>query len=232
MALKDELDQYVHRTFSLESWTEDDGRVVPYTKDIALNNSARFFKLATFLYADLSGSTKMVDSLHWTRCAEIYKTYLYCASRLIREFNGEVVAFDGDRVMGVFLGDSQSSNAVKCSFRVNWALLHLIRPRYQNQYQDGYLIGHTIGIDASETRCCRTGVRGDNDLVWVGSAANIAAKLTSAGEGPIWITNTIYERINDDVKIYSDGRHMWEARSWTPMNNRRIYRSGWSWTIS
>jgi hypothetical protein len=66
-----------------EPWTVDEGRVVPATSDIALNNSARRFELATFLYADLNGSTKMVEELGWGRSAEIYKTYLYCASRLI-----------------------------------------------------------------------------------------------------------------------------------------------------
>ena len=82
-----------------------EGRTVPATTDIPMNNTARRFELATFLYADLNGSTQMVSSLSWQRCGEIYKTYLYCASRMIRDHGGEVVAFDGDRVMGIFLGD-------------------------------------------------------------------------------------------------------------------------------
>jgi class 3 adenylate cyclase len=232
MASKADLETYIHRTFALERWTVDEGRTVPNTEDIALSNSARHFKLATFLYADLDGSTQMVDTLPWQRCAEIYKTYLYCASRMIRDFEGEVAAFDGDRVMGVFLGDMQSTNAVRCALRINWILQALINPLYQAHYKDGYSIGHSIGIDASETRCCRTGVRGDNDLVWVGSAANIAAKLTGIGQHPIWITNTIFDRIDSEVKVAKDGRQMWEARSWTPMNNRLVYCSHWWWSLA
>lgn len=178
-----------------------------------------------------SGSTQMVETLSWQRCAEIYKTYLYCASRMIRDNNGEVVAFDGDRVMGIFLGDSQSSNAAKCAMRINWILKELINPLYQKQYSDSYSIGHTIGIDVSEARCCRTGVRGDNDLVWVGSAANVAAKLTSLDEYPIWITDAVFNRLAEWAKLGKDGRQMWEARLWTAMNNRSIYRSNWWWAI-
>jgi class 3 adenylate cyclase len=184
MASKAELESNIRNTFA-EQWKMSEGRTVPATTDIAMNNTARRFELATFLYADLDGSTRMVETLSWQRCAEIYKTYLYCASRMIRDHAGDVVAFDGDRVMGVFLGDMQSSNAAKCAMRINWILKELINPLYRNQYNDSYSIGHTIGIDVSETRCCRTGIRGDNDLVWVGSAANVAAKLTSIGEYPI-----------------------------------------------
>jgi class 3 adenylate cyclase len=102
MVTKAELTDYINKTIVTEPWTVDEGRVVPATSDIALNNSARRFELATFLYADLNGSTKMVEEHGWGRSAEIYKTYLYCASRLIRHFDGEVVAFDGDRVMNAY----------------------------------------------------------------------------------------------------------------------------------
>ena len=108
MATKEELQAYVERTFLIESWIVQEGQVVPSTKDIPLNNTVKHFKLATFLYADLEGSTAMVEGLHWSQSAEIYKSYLYCASRLIRHHGGEIVAFDGDRVMGVFLGNLQS----------------------------------------------------------------------------------------------------------------------------
>jgi hypothetical protein len=80
MVTKTELTDYLHKTIAIEPWTVDEGRIVPATSDIALNNSARRFELATFLYADLNGSTKMVEELGWGRSAEIYKTYLYCAS--------------------------------------------------------------------------------------------------------------------------------------------------------
>jgi class 3 adenylate cyclase len=213
MVEKTELEAYINRTFSLESWQVEEARVVPFTKDVPLSNAAKHFDHATFLYADLSGSTKMVEQLNWSRSAEIYKNYLYCASRLIRHFQGDVVAFDGDRVMGVFLNEAQCTNAVRCALRINWALRFLVQPGFEKQYGATFTIGHTIGIDASEARCCRTGVRGDNDLVWIGAAPNIAAKLTDLTEFPIWITNTVYDRMANEVKTYTDGRHMWEQRS-------------------
>jgi class 3 adenylate cyclase len=226
-----ELVEYTKQTIVREKWNVEEGRVIPSTADIPLSNTVKRFELATFLYADLKGSTKMVSQLSWQRSAEIYKTYLYCASRLIRHYEGEVVAFDGDRVMGIFLGGTQSTNAVKCAFRINWARQYVIQPIYDNHYGAGFSVDHCIGIDASEVRCCRTGVRGDNDLLWIGSAPNIAAKLTDIGDYPIWITDTIYSRVMDEAKTYTDGRAMWEQRSWTSQNNRTIYRSNWWWRL-
>lgn len=222
------MQAYVKQTFSIQTWQVQQGQVVPITKDLPLHNTARHFPLVTFLYADLDRSTSMVESLNWAQSAEIYKTYLYCASRLIRHHEGQIVSFDGDRVMGVFLGNSQSTNAVRCSLRINWAVIHVIRPAFQKQYLSQFTINHTVGIDASETHCCRTGVRGDNDLVWIGSAANAAAKLTSLSDaGPIWITDTIYDCVHQQVKVSSGGSDMWTQWNWPAMGNRRIHNSTW-----
>ena len=58
---------------------------------------------ATVLYADLSGSTRLVDTKKATFAAEVYKTYLACAARIVKNEGGAVTAYDGDRVMAVFI---------------------------------------------------------------------------------------------------------------------------------
>jgi len=84
-----------------ESWKTRDGDVVPDPENLRLGNDAIEFKRATVLYADLSGSTNLVSTEGWTFAAEIYKTYLYCAARIIRSEGGSITSYDGDRVMGV-----------------------------------------------------------------------------------------------------------------------------------
>ena len=94
-------------------------------------------------------------------------------------------------------------------------------------------MGHVIGIDTSRVLACRIGVRNDNDLVWVGRAANYAAKLSNLNEGyPIYITGSVFDRLNESAKVGGDPqKSMWEERSWTSMNKMRIYRSNWMWRI-
>ncbi|MDK8795188.1 hypothetical protein QP968_05630 [Corynebacterium sp. MSK041] len=53
--------------------------------------------------------------------AEVYKNYLYCAEKIILVRGGIFTACDGDRVMGVFIGDSKNSAAAMCVLQINWA---------------------------------------------------------------------------------------------------------------
>jgi class 3 adenylate cyclase len=229
MALKDDLRTQVKSTFK-EAWTTRDGTVVPGTGDIKLNNDGVNLD-ATVLYADLSESTAMVDKKKPTFSAEVYKNYLYCAGRLIRNYGGTITAYDGDRVMGVFIGDSKNTNAARTALALNWAVEEIIRPELKAVYKSSdFVVRHTVGMDTSKLLVARTGVRGDNDLVWVGRAANWAAKLTDLPNStPLWMSKRVYDNMNESVKTAKDGRSMWSARSWTQMNDETVYCSTWRW---
>jgi class 3 adenylate cyclase len=91
---------------------------VPNAEDLRLNsNHAKDLNAATVLYADLDGSTDMVDTKKWEFSAEIYKTFLKCASDIIKDEGGVITAYDGDRVMAVFTGSSKNTSAARCALR-------------------------------------------------------------------------------------------------------------------
>ena len=187
---------------------------------------------ATVLYADMDGSTKMVDSKDKWFAAEMYKSYLYCAGRIITSEGGAITAYDGDRVMGVFIGDSKNTTAVRAAMKINYMRIHIINPAIKARYSTtSFEIDHGIGIDASKLLVTRTGVRGANDLVWVGRAANYAAKLSDLGNNYTWITKAVFDVIMADVKV-TNGRNMWETMTWNKMNGITIYRSNWWWPVS
>jgi class 3 adenylate cyclase len=230
MTLREELYDYVGDTFRSQ-WETRDGNIVPNPENLTLDNSAVRFQRATVLYADLSGSTKMVDGYQWHFSGEIYKSYLYCASRVIRNFEGEITAYDGDRVMGIFIGNYQSSNAVKCALTINYVVKNIINPAIKAQYSSSdFSIAQCVGIDTSKVHASRTGVRGDNDLVWIGRAPNYAAKLTELFNAPTWITEAVFNKLSDEAKN-TGGQSMWEKRLWTTMANMAIYRSTWWWSL-
>lgn len=227
MALRDELKSEVATIFQ-ERWEIREGTVVPESEALALGNEG--VKLnATVLYADLAASTNMVETHKHHFSAEVYKAYLHCAAKLVRTEGGAITAYDGDRIMGVFIGDTKNTNAVRCSLKLNGVVRNIINPALRAQYPGTkFVVRQLVGIDTSELWVARTGVRGANDLVWVGRAANYAAKLTTLDATyPTWITKAVYSVMNETVKVSSDGRQMWEARSWKPMNNITIYRSNW-----
>lgn len=230
MGIKDDLEKEVRQIFKT-AWTERDGTVIPDDTSITLGNDG--VKLSgTVLYADLSESTQMVDKKSARFSAEIYKTFLLCAARIIKNNSGTITAYDGDRIMAVFVGERKNTRAVKTALQINWACKNLIQPLKNECYPNtDFTIKHTVGIDTSDLLVAKTGVRGANDLVWVGRAANWAAKLTTLPhETPTWITKAVYDVLADEGK-FSNGTDMWEKRTWTAMNKELIYRSAWAWVL-
>lgn len=232
MAFFDDLKAEVATIFQT-GWAATSGRVVPVPTSVGLGNKAIEFESATVLYADLDGATAMVDKWSWMFCAEIYKTYLHCAAKIIKAQDGVITAYDGDRVMAVFIGDRKCSRAPTAGLQLNYAVRHVLNPAMKTQYPTAdFVLQHAVGIDMSSIRAARTGVRGDNDLVWIGRAANYAAKLTSLpnGEFQIWVTADVFNTMASDVKQYGQ-QDVWQARTWSKMNDMLIYGSNWGFVL-
>lgn len=229
MALKDELNAYVAQTHA-STWTKRDGQKVPEADDLKLSNDAVELE-GTVLYADLAESTGLVKGYeHWF-AAEIYKNYLYCAAKVIRLRGGAITAYDGDRVMGLFIGDSKNSNAAKCALNINWAVINILRPAIKKQYpKNQFELKQRVGIDTSGLLVARTGIRGSNDLVWVGNAANNAAKMAALSTGyPSYISAEVYGRLNEESKYASNPkRDMWTDLGSSALGYR-IYGSTFHW---
>jgi len=230
VSLGDDLKAQVKKIFS-EQWSTRDGQQAPDSDDLKLSNDA--VKLdGTVLYADLSESTKLVDGYKDRFAAEIYKTYLHCAAKIITSEGGAITAYDGDRIMAVYIGGSKNTSAARSGLKINYAVKYIVNPALKAQYPNSpYVVKQAVGIDTSKLFVARTGIRGSNDLVWVGRAANYAANLTElSNDCPTWITADVYNMLHESVKT-TDGKPMWEENRWTAMNDLSIYRSTWWWSV-
>lgn len=234
MATKTDLETRVKQIFR-EKWDVRESKNVPGPEDIRHSNDAVYFKRATALYADLSASTNLVDDYKWEFAAEIYKTYLFCAAQIIKDSGGVITSYDGDRVMGLFINDTQSTSAAKAALKINFAVKNIINPALAAQYtKTSYQVRQVIGIDTSAIRAARTGVRGDNDIVWVGRAANYAAKLTAIKNSAVttWMTEDVYKMLKDEAKYGGkDNKAMWTKYKWDAHKDLPVYGSNWTWTI-
>jgi class 3 adenylate cyclase len=231
VGLKADLESEVGTIFR-SRWTERDGTVVPDDTSVTLGNDA--VKLtATVLYADLADSTEMVDSKLPAYSAEVYKTFLHCGAKIIKSERGAVSAYDGDRVMAVFIGKSKNTSAVRAAMKLRYAVNEIINPAKDKQYASAAEepVKFVVGIDTSSLFIAKTGVRGANDLVWVGRAANYAAKLSALPSTYVYITKEIFGNMHESVKT-TEGRAMWEAVRWDSFDDRVIYRSNWWWPFS
>ena len=134
--------------------------------------------------------------------------------------------------MAVFIGQTKNSDAARCALQINYAVQKVINVKIAEHYKDtSYKLSQAVGIDTSNLFIARTGIKGFNDLVWVGRAANYAAKLCSLREGDYntYITEEVFDRLTDKSK---DGgnptRLMWEKMMWQE-RGITVYRSSWWW---
>jgi class 3 adenylate cyclase len=234
MTFKTDLESAVREIFQSD-WTERDGKSVPTPGGLSPGNEAVKLQ-ATVLYADMADSTDLVDRYERSFAAEIYKAYLRCAATIINSEQGTIRAYDGDRVMAVFQGDLKNDSAVRSAMKINYAVHKIINPLLKNQYpKKTYQLKHVIGIDTSELFVARIGVRKDYDLVWVGRAANYAAKLCNwNGKYSTYITGKVFDSLSEDVKYGGKDNNslMWEKEIRTARNGMRIYGSSWTWEIT
>ena len=230
MALGDNLRAEVRKILQ-EEWTTEARRRAPESVDLELRNDAVTIH-GTVLYADMDGSTRLVDAHKPRFAAEIYKSYLVCAARIIESEGGTITAYDGDRIMAVYVGKNRNNKAVRSALKINNAVQKIINPAIAELYQNSkYSLKQSVGVDTSELFVTRTGIRGANDLVWVGRAANHAAKLSGRPGSVSQITSNVYDRLSQPCKVATDGRNMWSRAKAKEIGNRAIYTSDWTWKV-
>lgn len=215
MTIKDELTKKIYE-FAIDSWGDiPNAYILPTIADLSFGNAGEHLDV-TVLYADISESTAMVDELSDIRAAEYYKSFLHCASQLVKQNSGEVQAYDGDRVMALYVGDKQADNAVKTAFQINSAVAEIINPTFELIYGSNHRkLQFTVGIDSGTVLAIKVGVRAVGELAWIGGAANYAAKLNSF-EGldhdfPIRITSSTFDKLTSNYLVGADGLLMWDG---------------------
>ncbi|MFW9438925.1 adenylate/guanylate cyclase domain-containing protein [Xanthomonas euvesicatoria] len=234
MAIVDDLTNETDRILN-QQWSLRDGSVVPTTETVLLAGGG--VKLTpVMLYADLADSTLLASNFNRQVASKVIKAFLSAACRIIRYNGGDIRSFDGDRVMGVFLGERMHTKAALTALQINYTVIHILRPKIEAKYpalaEGGYRLKHAVGIDKSEVLVTRSGIRDNNDLIWVGRSPNIAAKLAAIRQDNLtsFMTKPVYDAVAQDGKIAHDGQNMWEECNWktAPLDEvKKLYRSTW-----
>lgn len=233
MTFADEVTNGVAGVISA-SLSQRDGTVVPETDDIVLRNGAVNID-ATYLYADLADSSSLAQKTNPLVAAMVMRAYLNAATRILKHYGGEIRSFDGDRVMAIFIGSSKNTNAVRAALALNWSVQEVLAPKLAAIWptlKDLWTVGHGVGIDTGAAMLVRGGVRNSNDLISVGAAPNVAAKLSGIRSTPnIYITKTVYDSMESSNKTSADGRSMWTSYGSVAIGSKSftVYSSTWHW---
>lgn len=144
-----------------------------------------------------------------------------------------MVSFDGDRILGAFIGDGKNSAAAKTALNIKWGITTIVQDEHDACYNNGIKLNYCIGVDGCTHHAVRTGIWGANDLVWVGKAANYAAKLTTHNWSPYHsiITKNVYNSLNEQSKFDSNGKNMW-IQDYSDVIGENVYKSSYYWKMS
>lgn len=180
------LKEHINSVFAIK-WSERTGQVIPDSDSVTLKDGAVKVD-ATFLYADLAGSSLLAKHCPWETTAKIIRAYLDTSTKLIRAYGGEIRSFDGDRVMGVFIGHLKNTHATRCAREIFYTVEQILAPRATQYFTSvknaNIKLKNCVGIATGEARAVRAGVRNSNDLIWIGKPPSFAAKLSDIRSYP------------------------------------------------
>ncbi|TDT82267.1 hypothetical protein DFO47_102190 [Arthrobacter sp. AG258] len=189
------------------------GQVVPTSDSINLNNGGVWLK-AVYLYTDMEDSSGLAKNHSATTAAQIVRAFLAAVTRVIRDNKGEIRSYDGDRVMAIFIGDNAPTVAARTALEIKWAVDEIVRPslayRLSEYLKSSWVLSSRTGIDLGDALVVRAGVRNSNDLVSIGDAPNIAAKLSDLHGARTTITDRMWKEMAYSTCYSSgEGNAMW-----------------------
>jgi class 3 adenylate cyclase len=238
MGLADDITAAVATVVGAD-WDLRTGTVVPNTEDVKLKNGGVQLD-AVYLYADMADSTGLARDFPAKTAAKVIRCYLDATCRVIKARGGQIRSFDGDRVMAVFLGGAKNTDAAKCGLQIHHVVEKIVRPKLEVNLplltKQGYVLKHCVGIASGSALVVRGGVRDSNDLVSVGRAPNVAAKLSDVRDGSYrtYITEDVFHSLLPQ-SLFGDSakkkKPMWTGPILHDVGGEkiRVYKSAWTW---
>ncbi len=169
------------------------------------------------LYIDLVQSSLLAADFQKRVAAKVIKSFLFCSTKAIQKFEGKVRSFDGDRVMGIFIGPDRCVKATQAAFTISYLVENVLKPELKGHFdsirESGYVIQHTTGIDTGQFLAVRVGVKGNNDIAWIGRAPNLAAKLSGLRIPPYTtiVSSDVYYMLSRELQASQDIRSAWQS---------------------
>jgi adenylate cyclase len=160
-------------------------------------------KLATVLFADLVGSTQLLDGQDPEITRRRVTSFFDGVQRCIETHGGTVEKFAGDAVMAAFgipiAHEDDADRAMACALD-QLAALEKLNVKWQEQGRPELGIG--IGINFGEVFAGNIGSDRRLEYTVIGDAVNTASRLCSiAGGNQILISEPFYQQLKQPPKV-------------------------------
>ncbi len=229
--IKNKVSEYINSKYEIT-----DGIVTPDKKSISFGAQAKKI-WSVVLYIDIRDSRKLMESENLLIAARVHKSFLFAASKCVREHDGDLRSFNGDSVLSFFVGEDSAKRAVKAAMKTKCSVHEIINPILKKRINKE--IDYGIGVAQGKILVVKSGVPGDEiyqDLIWVGLPTIHAFEYGNMARKPynVWISKNVYKAIKDDKSmIYSKGKDMWvynDSHEFS-FGNFRVYKTDYYWNL-
>lgn len=237
MTLREEVDAALDD--AKRSWTvvkqQGSSTTVPDSSDLTATTAKQIS--ATYLYSDIQNSSGLMSISPTETVASVMSAFTKITVRIIRNHDGHIRSFDGDRVMGVFTGPNKMTRAVKAALKIDYAVNQLLDPMIRSQFgsiqRSDWHIRQMTGIATTEALLVKVGIRNNDDILSAGLAPAFAAKLSDLRDGDTHRTAVgagTYNDLSDEAK-FSNGKNMWTGPYNITIGGKpySYYKSNYHW---
>lgn len=230
--IKGKIDTYMKSRYEIT-----DANVVPDKQSIGFGAKAKKI-WARAVYFDLRNSRSLLAEHSELLAARVHKSFLYAASKCIRNEGGDIRSFSGDSILAFFAGsdDSVAASAVRAAMKTKCAVIELINPILKEK--TGKRLDFGVGVAQGEIFVVKSGIPGDEmnqDLIWIGWSTYHAVEYGNRAKSPrsIWVSKNVFKSLqSDESMIYSDGKNMWVyAFVDLPTGKFKVYKTSYMWEI-
>lgn len=193
----------------LESYQQDETRIVPKKTDLTFGNTIKKIKHAIVFYVDMRGSRKIIQDATNFWSVKTHRAFLQAIVNCVENRGGHFRSFNGDGALSFFVGENAASRAVRAALDLKAYVLQI---NDILEIEIDQKINFGVGIAQGEIYVAKSGKRGDDstkqDLVWIGLAVYMAVELSDFARNPenIWISNNVRNTIGkeDHLNILED----------------------------
>lgn len=183
--------------------------------------------LLAILYVDMEGSTRLSSELSPEVYDKIIKIFSMQMAKIIDNFEGYVLKFEGDCVIGIFPAEGtwicKCDNAIQAAIIMCSVVEDVINPVFAEK---GFpVIGFHIGVDIGLVRASSFGALNVASVIdLIGYPMNLTRKIQSkAGHNEILIGKRLYELIHINWQKYCEKMNLDNWNMKDPQYKTAVY---------
>lgn len=203
-SLKESEKQQIRQTFERYVAPSVVGQALDYPDELALGGARREISV---VFADLHGYSAFSEQADPEEVVERLNEYFTLAADIIMAQGGTVDKYQGDAVMAIFNAPQQQPDHPLRAVQVALALREAVTQWNATREGNGPPLSFSIGLHLGEAVVGNIGAAQMMNYTAIGDAVNLAKRLEEHAEpGQILITDSVVDRLADQVRVTARGR--------------------------